>query len=108
MDYFKIICHRIPKRCYKIDDKVIPLCSRCFGFYIFTTIGILSSYLFNIAVLFRKTTMLILIIISPLPLIIDGTTQLFKYRESNNHLRFTTGSIAGFVCGLGAHFIIIQ
>jgi uncharacterized membrane protein len=37
-----------------------------------------------------------------IPVLLDGLTQFFGFRESNNALRFTTGLIAGL--GLGILF----
>ena len=35
-----------------------------------------------------------------MPAIIDGLTQLFEYRESNNLLRFITGILGGLGLGI--------
>jgi uncharacterized membrane protein len=41
-----------------------------------------------------------------IPAVIDGTTQLFMVRESNNILRLLTGLIGGV--GLGVLFKIVK
>ncbi len=107
MEFSRIICHRIPSRCIKINGLVLPLCARCLGFYSSLIIGFILSLLFGIAHLFEKKEMLVLVIIFVSPLAIDGITQLFRFRESNNYLRLTTGLVAGFVCGIGGHYLLI-
>ena len=107
MDFFRIICHRIPNRCIRFNGKIIPLCARCLGFYSSLVLGFIFSYLFRIANLFEKREILVFIIIFVIPLTIDGITQLFKLRESNNYLRLATGIMAGFVCGIGIHYLLL-
>ncbi len=107
MDIFRIICHRIPSRCLKFNGKFLPLCTRCLGFYSSLIFGFILSLLFGIAHLFEKKEMLVLVIIFVSPLAIDGITQLFRFRESNNYLRLATGFMAGLVCGIGVHYLLI-
>lgn len=82
----------------------MSLCSRCFGLYLFLIIGFLISIIFNISLTKSQTLLLTLIFVSPL--IFDSVTQFFRLRESNNPLRFITGSLAGLVCGVALHYLI--
>jgi len=102
------ICHQKPERCFKFKNKLFPLCARCFGLYLFMVLGFVISLIFNISIRLNKGRLLIIIILMCLPLFIDSITQLLKLRESNNSLRFITGSLAGFICGIGLHYIVIQ
>ena len=92
MSVFDYICHRKPERSFFYKGKQFPVCARCTGFYIS---GIASIILIN---LFRgpySLTTLLIGIIRLIPCAIDGFTQLFEMRESNNTLRFITGILGG-------------
>ena len=89
------LCHAKVERCFKIRNYTFPICSRCCGLLIGIPISIiLLSLLANIP--------LIIAIFLVLPLIIDGMTQSFTKRFSNNHLRFFTG----IMFSLGLFFIL--
>lgn len=92
MSVFDYICHRKPERSFFYKGHQFPVCARCTGFYIS---GIASIILLNfIPVPYSLTTLLIGILLL-IPCAIDGFTQLFEYRESNNILRLITGLIGG-------------
>ena len=92
MKYSNLLCHRIPERSFFYKNHQFPVCARCTGFYIS---GIASIILLNfIPVPYSLTTLLIGILLL-IPCAIDGFTQLFEYRESNNILRLITGLIGG-------------
>ena len=92
MSVFDYICHRKPERSFFYKGRQFPVCARCTGFYIS---GIASIILLNfIPVPYSLTTLLIGILLL-IPCAIDGFTQLFEYRESNNILRLITGLIGG-------------
>ena len=86
------ICHHIPERTFNIQGHYFPVCSRCTGFYIAAFSYFIFAYLFYV-----KYTSIIIIfaIFMIIPTIIDGFTQLFGLRESNNTLRFVTGLMGG-------------
>ena len=102
MDYLKLLCHRKPERSFFIKGHQFPVCARCTGFYT----GLLAYLIFS---QFYQVTydlnIFILSIILLIPVSIDGFTQLFGLRESNNTLRFVTGFIGGI--GLIIFFRII-
>lgn len=92
MSVFDYICHRKPERSFFYKGRQFPVCARCTGFYIS---GIASIILLNfIPVPYSLTTLLIGIILL-IPCAIDGFTQLFEMRESNNILRLITGLLGG-------------
>ncbi|MGV2886043.1 DUF2085 domain-containing protein [Paenibacillus taichungensis] len=81
-----IPCHRRPDRSFFIQNKQMPVCARCFG--------ILYGYLplpffFYISIPWYLGVALLL------PLLLDGYTQKWKWRESTNILRVTTGICFG-------------
>ena len=81
-------CHRKPERSFIWKGKQFPVCARCTGIHI----GYISFPLFLFSVFTLNIWWTILLI---LPTYIDGLTQAFFKRESNNLLRVTTGVIAG-------------
>lgn len=97
MNVLNLICHRMPERSFFIKSYQFPVCARCTGFYISLIIYFIYTYCFfvdyNLILLIFATLLII-------PTAIDGLTQLFEYRESNNVLRFITGLIGGIGIGI--------
>ncbi len=92
MKYSKILCHRIPERSFHYKNHQFPVCARCTGFYTGLAVFLIYNYFFSI------TYTIELFIISAallIPAAVDGFTQFFGLRESNNNLRFVTGFIGG-------------
>jgi uncharacterized membrane protein len=83
-----VICHRQPERSFFYKGKQFPVCARCTGIHL----GYFSYpfFLFNFLYFPIAITFLLLI-----PTILDGLTQAYWDRESNNWLRVTTGIGAG-------------
>ena len=89
---FYFICHRIPDRTFKFKNHYFPICARCTGIYI----SALSYYLIAAFVpIVYNVELIILGILLIVPTAIDGISQLFNKRESNNNLRFLTGLLTG-------------
>ena len=86
------ICHRMPERSFHYKNHQFPVCARCTGFYTGLFIFLIYNYFYPID---YNLNMLILSVILLIPTTIDGFTQLFKLRESNNTLRVVTGFIGG-------------
>jgi len=86
-------CHKLENRTINIFGLGKYLCARCQGIFIGFIVGFLLLSL-------GLRLSLILSISCFIPLLIDGFTQLFGYRESINSLRFTTGLLAsvGLIC----------
>ena|ERR1022692_3111677 len=82
------ICHRKPERSFFWKGKQFPVCARCTGVYI----GCLTLpvFLFSTFTLNIWWTLVLII-----PTLLDGWTQAFFKRESNNVIRVTTGIFAG-------------
>ena len=80
-------CHRLPERSFFVDNRQFHICARCTGILtgLFVSILILPIYK-QIAILFIPFFVL---------LVLDGTTQKFGWRESNNSLRFISGLTVG-------------
>ena len=106
--WMKYICHQRPDRCFKFHGKPMPICARCFGFYLGLLIGILIP-LFIFEIYFINVNyMLILMILCIIPLAIDGLTQFLGFRNSNNYLRFSTGILAGVFLGIVFNWLIVN
>ena len=89
---FLLPCHRKPERCFSIKGQPMPICARCFG--------ILLGYMF-IPFIFLIYIPFWISILCQIPMIIDGYTQLRKWRTSNNTLRLITGLISGLGFSIG-------
>ncbi len=92
MNVFDYICHRRPERSFFYKGRQFPVCARCTGFYIS---GIATIILINLYPVPYSLTTLLIGIILLIPYAIDGFTQLFEIRESNNILRLITGLLGG-------------
>lgn len=92
MKFFKYICHQKPERTFKINGRYMPVCARCTGFYI---AAILFGTLSRFIAIDYNLPLLIVAAILLLPAAIDGTSQLWGLRESNNILRLFTGLLGG-------------
>ncbi len=106
--WLRYICHQRPERCYYVNGKPMPICSRCFGVYLGVILGMFIPFLISNIYLFDVKNMYILFILGLIPMAIDGGTQFFGIRKSNNHLRFITGLLAGIVVGILFHWIIYK
>lgn len=97
MNILNLICHRKPERSFFIKGHQFPVCARCTGFYISLIIYFIYAYLFYVN---YSLFLLIFAIILLIPAFVDGITQLYEYRLSNNKLRFLTGLIGGLGLGI--------
>ena len=92
-----LICHRKPERSFFIHGHQFPVCARCTGFYISLFAYFTYTYYFFVDYNMLLLTCAIILLI---PSAIDGFTQLFEYRESNNTLRLITGILGGLGLGI--------
>ncbi|WP_326982760.1 DUF2085 domain-containing protein [Chryseobacterium sp. MYb264] len=80
-------CHRMPSRSFFYKKKQFPVCARCTGIYI--------GFLFMIPMLWFHQIGFFVSLLLILPTLVDGLTQAYLNRESNNFLRCVTGVLAG-------------
>ena len=92
MNILNYLCHRKPERSFFIKGHQFPVCARCTGFYTTLILFLIINCFYTLHYTFESFLIGIILII---PCAIDGITQYFGYRESNNTLRFITGLIAG-------------
>jgi uncharacterized membrane protein len=79
--FFK--CHRLTSRSFFIRNRQFHLCARCTGLLV----GYIVSPLFLLLGEFAARAFIVFCT----ALILDGTTQILGWRQSNNTLRFATG-----------------
>jgi len=91
--FYLCFCHRRKDRTIHIFGLGNYLCARCQGLFFGYIIGFILR-------LIGLQLSLIISLIFVFPLLMDGFTQLFGYRESNNVIRFITGFLAsiGLIC----------
>ena len=97
MNALNLICHRKPERSFFIRGHQFPVCSRCTGFYISLISYFIFTYYFFVD---YNAYLLIFAVLLLIPAVVDGLTQLFEYRQSNNSLRFITGLLGGLGLGI--------
>ena len=87
-------CHQMPERSFFIGSYQFPLCARCTGIVIGHLLGIVMA-------LFRCPSFASLV--GTIPLMVDGTVQMFTSYRSTNEKRLLTGILYGF--GMMSAFI---
>jgi len=89
------MCHQLPERSYELIGQFMSLCSRCTG----TFVGIILAYAVY-HFLAKKTPWVMRTPATGLLFValygLDGLTQLFGLRESNNLLRILLGGFTAF------------
>ncbi len=99
-----VFCHRLPSRTLRFKGRYFPVCARCTGIYLGTLLTLLLHYFFILTLSKDLDKYLFFIpLILMIPAVVDGTTQLLRWRESNNFLRVVTG----LLCGIGFGLILI-
>ncbi|WP_124728776.1 DUF2085 domain-containing protein [Staphylospora marina] len=88
-------CHRRPDRCLHFRGKPMPICARC--------LSMLLGYLFILPLLFLPTLPWWWGLLLQIPMLIDGFTQKWGWRESTNVLRVVTGLLSG----LGLSILVV-
>jgi len=92
-------CHQKSNRSYEYNENQMPFCARDVGIFV----GLALGFIFALG---RKVELTLpLVILSLVPIGLDGTIQLFTEYESTNIKRIVTGLIAGFVTGIALKII---
>lgn len=87
------ICHQRNDRSFYRGLRKFPVCARCTGIYLALPLGIILALIFPVSPAFLIPLLL--------PLVVDGTIQLFTSYESNNKRRLATGVLFGVGYGMG-------
>ncbi|MFJ7732141.1 DUF2085 domain-containing protein [Lysinibacillus sp. NPDC097231] len=85
---YLFLCHRMPSRSFFYKGVQFPICARCTGICIGYIIGIFILGFYNTLPFAYALTLTI-------PMIIDGTGQLFNKWSSTNNRRLLTGILGG-------------
>lgn len=103
----EMLCHRKRERCYSfMRDKEWRICTRCLCINIGIALFPLVLYIvkqWDVSLFL----LMVLSIVMQAPMIIDGMTQKFKKRKSNNFLRTVTGLISGIGLSIGISIFLI-
>jgi len=95
------ICHQYPSRCFYLFGSNMGLCARCFSVYSTICIFCFLSVFFDMRASLKSKHIIALSLC--IPLLLDGITQYYGLRESNNFFRLFTG----FSAGMGISIIFI-
>lgn len=104
----RFVCHARPERSFSFRGKKLPICSRCTGFYSFMIAGIVGGFLLLQASDISYFILFAVTMVALTPMAVDGLTQLLGWRESDNYVRFMTGSLAGAVIGMDIAALVLD
>jgi len=94
------ICNQYPTHCFYLFGSNMGLCARCL--FIYAAITLMA--LFRVIYVYDPLNQIIIVASGVLivPMLIDGLTQLYGLRISNNYLR----AITGFAGGIGLFLLL--
>lgn len=98
-----LLCHQKPERSFFINGNQMPFCSRCAAIWVGLAIGLAVMLVYTIEL---NERFMVLIILSLIPIGIDGTGQLLGFWESTNLSRVITGLIIGIPVGCAIGVIV--
>lgn len=93
-------CHQKDSRSWELNGNQLPFCARDTAIFFGLAMGALVTLFF----VFEMN--LLWLILAFVPIGLDGGLQLVTSYESNNVLRFITGSIAGLATGMAIGILI--
>ncbi len=96
---FSLTCHQLPERSFSLFGFKFAVCARCTGIY-FGALLTTLFYPFILEIDNKKTPNKYLLLLSLIPIGLDGGIQLITNYESNNILRLLTGLFFGCVIPL--------
>jgi uncharacterized membrane protein len=97
------LCHQKAERSFFINDNQMPFCSRCTAIWLGLVIGLGFMVFYTIQL---NEKFLFAIMISFVPIGVDGIGQLFGFWESTNVVRVITGLLVGMSCGIALGVIV--
>ena len=83
----KMGCHQRADRSFFCGNYQLPLCARCTGFFLTSIWGYIHF--------FAKKPKMFIGILLVIPMVVDGTIQLLRLKESTNLRRLLTGMLGG-------------
>jgi uncharacterized membrane protein len=97
------LCHQEATRSLFFNGNQMPFCTRCTAIWLGIAVGLGFIMLFTVEL---TGGFLVTLIISLVPIGVDGVGQLLGFWESTNVIRFLTGLPAGIICGVAIGIII--
>ncbi len=97
------LCHQKLERSWFLNQNQMPFCVRCTAIWIGLAVGLFFMVVYTLEL---NEKFFLVILVSLVPLGIDGIGQLLGFWESTNVVRFLTGFPAGFICGIALGIII--
>jgi uncharacterized membrane protein len=91
--FYQPVCHQIPERSFWLSGYTLPVCARCFSFYLGGLL-ITGYYIFKDKIQMWNLTIYILLV---LPVALDFLLEKFDLYTNLSGLRFTTGLMLGIV-----------
>jgi uncharacterized membrane protein len=96
------LCHQQASRSLFLNGNELPFCARCTAIWLGLAIGLGFMVFYTIEL---QERFLLAILLSLLPIGVDGLGQLFGFWESTNLVRILTGLPAGVICGVAVGII---
>ena len=97
------LCHQLDERSFFANGNQMPFCSRCTAIFVGLSMGLLFISFFKVPL---DELFIFVIILSLVPIGIDGVGQLLGFWESTNIIRVITGIIIGVPSGIAIGLII--
>ncbi|MHC1605173.1 MAG: DUF2085 domain-containing protein [Candidatus Methanofastidiosia archaeon] len=95
-DFYSNFCHQRADRSFFVFGEQMAVCARCFGIYAGVLIGTFI-YPLHKKMENREPPHARWVLLSLVPLAVDGFSQLFGFRVSSNSVRIATGFLFGLV-----------
>jgi uncharacterized membrane protein len=97
------LCHQQASRSLFFNGNQMPFCTRCTAIWLGIAVGLGFILIYTIEL---TGGFLAILLISLIPIGVDGLGQLLGFWESTNVVRFLTGLPAGIICGVAIGVII--
>ncbi|MFH1101907.1 MAG: DUF2085 domain-containing protein [Methanobacteriota archaeon] len=91
------LCHQEAPRSFFLNGNQMPFCSRCTAIFVGLALGLGFIVFYKIEL---DEKFVLFLILSMVPIGVDGVGQLFGLWESNNIIRVLTGGLVGVFCGI--------
>jgi len=97
------LCHQQAERSLFFNGNEMPFCARCTAIWLGLAVGLGFMVVYTIDL---NERFLAVLLVSLVPIGIDGVGQLFGFWVSTNFIRFVTGLLAGGTAGMAIGVII--
>lgn len=106
-----LLSHHTPSelyRCYapELRGRRVHLCARCTGIYPGILVGLVTAVLTS-GIVHSPTVSLFVVLVCPLPALVDWTVTTFSRRRGYNAVRTATGLLLGLAYGIGLYRLVL-